>query len=81
MGVKIKGIEFSYEGTRRLIFDEEGKVIEHRDYFNFCSVTFCNVPIIGVFLRLLYSKFVDWKCLNLCFFLTDLQLDLILVLK
>ena len=26
MGLKIKGIEFLYEGTTILIFDEEGKV-------------------------------------------------------
>jgi len=44
MGLKIKGLEFIYEGTTRLIFDEEGKVKEHRDYFDFCSGTFGNVP-------------------------------------
>ena len=59
MGLKIKGIEFLYEGTSRLIFDEQGKVKEHRDYFDFCSGTFGNVPIIGIFLRWLYSRFVD----------------------
>jgi len=59
MGLKIKGLDFSYEGITRLIFDGEGKVIEHRDYFDFCSGTFGNVPIIGVFLRCLYSRFVD----------------------
>ena len=31
MGLKIKGLEFLYDGTTRLIFDEEGKVKEHRD--------------------------------------------------
>ena len=25
MGLKIKGLEFIYKGTTRLIFDEEGK--------------------------------------------------------
>ena len=59
MGLKIKGIEFIYDGTTRLIFDKEGKVKEHRDYFDFCSGTFGNIPIIGAFLRWLYSRFVD----------------------
>ncbi|MBW3042401.1 DUF2358 domain-containing protein [Prochlorococcus marinus] len=59
MGLKIKGIEFLYYGTTRLIFDQEGKVQEHRDYFDFCSGTFGNIPVIGVFIRWLYSRFVD----------------------
>ena len=59
MGLKIKGLEFIYEGTSRLIFDEEGKVKEHRDYFDFCSGTFGKLPIIGNFLRWFYSRFVD----------------------
>ena len=59
MGLKIKGIEFVYDGTSRLIFDEVGKVKEHRDYFDFCSGTFGNIPIIGAFFRWLYSRFVD----------------------
>ena len=59
MGLKIKGLEFIYAGITRLIFDEEGKVKEHRDYFDFCSGTFGNLPIIGTFLRWLYSIFVD----------------------
>ena len=59
MGLKIKGIEFVYDGTSRLIFDEVGKVKEHRDYFDFCSGTFGDIPIIGAFFRWLYSRFVD----------------------
>tara|TARA_Y100001968_G_C18820564_1_gene464432 strand:- start:69 stop:494 length:426 start_codon:yes stop_codon:yes gene_type:complete len=59
MGLKIKGIEFLYDGTTRLKFDDEGKVKEHRDYFDFCSCTFGNVPILGQFFRWLYSLFVD----------------------
>ena len=59
MGLKIKGIEFVYDGTSRLIFDEVGKVKEHRDYFDFCSGTFENIPIIGAFFRWLYARFVD----------------------
>tara|TARA_B100000214_G_C23954888_1_gene622302 strand:- start:1360 stop:1785 length:426 start_codon:yes stop_codon:yes gene_type:complete len=59
MGLKIKGLEFLYNGTTRLIFDENGKVKEHRDYFDFCSGTFGKVPIIGRFFKWLYSRFVD----------------------
>tara|TARA_Y100001968_G_scaffold260896_1_gene248614 strand:- start:133 stop:558 length:426 start_codon:yes stop_codon:yes gene_type:complete len=59
MGLKIKGLEFIYEGTTRLIFDQEGKIKEHRDYFDFCTGTFGNIPFIGGFFRWLYSRFVD----------------------
>ena len=59
MGLKIRGIEFLYYGTTRLIFDEEGKVKEHRDYFDFCSGTFGKIPVIGSFFNWLYSKFAD----------------------
>ena len=59
MGLKIKGIGLIYDGTTRLIFDDEGKVKEHRDYFDFCSGTFGKVPVIGAFFRWLYSRFVD----------------------
>jgi hypothetical protein len=33
MGLKIKGIEFVYPGTTRLLFNSEGKICDHRDYF------------------------------------------------
>ena len=59
MGLKIRGLEFIYDGTTRLIFDNYGKVIEHRDYFDFCKGTFGNIPVIGSFLRWLYARFVD----------------------
>ena len=59
MGLEIKGLECLYDGTKRLIFDEEGKVKEHRDYFDFCSGTFGNIPVIGSFFRWLYSRFID----------------------
>ncbi len=59
MVLKIKGLEFLYDGTTRLIFDQEGKVKEHRDYFDFCSGTFGKIPVIGAFFRWLYSRFVD----------------------
>ena len=48
MGLKIIGKEFIYPGTTRLKFGENGKVIEHRDYFDFCGPTFGPVPILSL---------------------------------
>ena len=59
MGLKIMGKEFIYPGTTRLIFSENGLIQEHRDYFDFCGPTFGPVPILGAFIRWLYSRFVS----------------------
>ena len=59
MGLKIKGIEFIYPGVSRLKMNSEGKVISHRDYFDFIGPTFGPVPVLGGFVRWLYRKFVD----------------------
>ena len=59
MGLKIMGKEFIYPGTTRLIFAENGLIQEHRDYFDFCGPTFSPVPILGNFIKWLYSKFVS----------------------
>ena len=59
MGLKIMGKEFIYPGTTRLIFSEDGLIQEHRDYFDFCGPTFGPVPILGSFIRWLYSRFVS----------------------
>jgi len=59
MGLKIMGKEFIYPGTTRLIFAENGLIKEHRDYFDFCGPTFGPVPILGSFIRWLYSRFVS----------------------
>ncbi len=59
MGLKIKGIEFIYPGTTRLLFNDEGKIVDHRDYFDFVGPTFEPVPLIGGFVRWLYSRFVS----------------------
>ena len=59
MGLKIMGKEFIYPGTTRLIFAEDGLIKKHRDYFDFCGPTFGPVPILGPFIRWLYSKFVS----------------------
>ena len=53
------GKEFIYPGTTRLLFDQNGLIKEHRDYFDFCGPTFGPVPILGPFIRWLYSKFVS----------------------
>ena len=59
MGLKIMGKEFIYPGTTRLLFDKNGLIQEHRDYFDFCGPTFGPVPILGPFIRWLYRKFVS----------------------
>ncbi len=59
LGLKIMGKEFIYPGTTRLIFAENGLIKEHRDYFDFCGPTFGPVPILGTFIRWLYSRFVS----------------------
>ena len=59
MGLKIKDIEFIYPGVSRLKMNSEGKIISHRDYFDFIGPTFGPVPVLGGFVRWLYRKFVD----------------------
>ena len=59
MGLKIMGKEFIYPGTTRLIFSKNGLIKEHRDYFDFCGPTFGPLPILGPFIRWLYSKFIS----------------------
>lgn len=58
MGLKIKGIEFVYPGTIRLLFNHDGKIYDHRDYFDFVGPTFSPVPLLGSFVRWLYGRFV-----------------------
>ncbi|MCP9820963.1 nuclear transport factor 2 family protein [Synechococcus sp. Cruz-9H2] len=59
MGLKIKGIEFVYPGTTRLRIGADGKIVEHRDYFDFVGPTFEPVPVLGGFVRWLYRRFVS----------------------
>jgi hypothetical protein len=59
MGLKIKGIEFIYPGTTRLRIGADGKIVEHRDYFDFVGPTFEPVPVLGGFVRWLYRLFVS----------------------
>ena len=59
MGLKIMKKEFIYPGTTRLIFDDNGLIKEHRDYFDFCGPTFAPIPVLGTFIKWLYSKFVS----------------------
>lgn len=58
MGLKIKGIEFIYPGTSRMLIGADGKIVEHRDYFDFVGPTFEPVPVVGGFVRWLYRRFV-----------------------
>ena len=59
MGLKIMGKEFVYQGVTKLIFGKNGLIKEHRDYFDFCGPTFGPLPIVGPFIRWLYSKFIS----------------------
>ncbi|PZV04963.1 MAG: transcriptional regulator [Cyanobium sp.] len=59
MGLKIKGIEFIYPGTTRLRLGADGRIVEHRDYFDFVGPTFEPVPVVGGFVRWLYRRFVS----------------------
>ncbi|MEB3242576.1 MAG: nuclear transport factor 2 family protein [Cyanobacteriota bacterium] len=58
MGLKIKGIEFVYPGSSRLLLNGEGKIRDHRDYFDFVGPTFTPVPVVGSVVRWLYGRFV-----------------------
>jgi hypothetical protein len=58
MGLKIKGIEFIYPGCSRLLLNDDGKITDHRDYFDFVGPTFGPVPVLGGFVRWLYGRFV-----------------------
>jgi len=57
-GLKIKGLLFLYPGTTRLLFNAQGLIRDHRDYFDFVGPTFAPVPVIGGFVRWLYGRFV-----------------------
>ncbi|MEN9861121.1 MAG: hypothetical protein RLZZ515_1603 [Cyanobacteriota bacterium] len=59
MGLKIKGIEFVYPGTTRLLLNDAGLIVDHRDYFDFVGPTFEPVPVLGGFVRWLYKRFVN----------------------
>jgi hypothetical protein len=59
MGLKIKGMEFVYPGTTRLRIGPDGKIVEHRDYFDLVGPTFAPVPVVGGFVRWLYRRFVS----------------------
>ena len=59
MGLKIQGIEFIYPGATRLVLDNSGKIVKHRDYFDFIAPTFGPVPVVGPFIRWFYKRFVS----------------------
>ena len=59
MGLKIKGVEFIYPGTTRLVFGRDGRIVKHRDYFDFVGPTFGPVPILGSLTRWIYKRFVS----------------------
>ena len=59
MGLKIKGVEFIYPGTTRLVFGENGLIVKHRDYFDFVGPTLGPVPILGPVVRWIYKRIVS----------------------
>ena len=58
MGLKIKWIEFIYPGVTRLQLGADGRIEDHRDYFDFVGPTFEPVPVVGGFVRWMYRRFV-----------------------
>lgn len=56
---RCKGIEFLYLGATRLLPNEEGRICDHRDYFDFIAPTFGLVPVLGGIVRWLYARFVS----------------------
>jgi len=58
MGLKIKGIEFVYPGVTRVLFGSDGRIVDHRDYFDFVGPTFEPVPVIGGYVRWVSRRFV-----------------------
>ena len=59
MGLNIRGVEFIYPGTTRLVFGRDGRIVKHRDYFDFVGPTFGPVPILGSLTRWIYKRFVS----------------------
>ena len=59
MGLKIKGVEFIYPGTTRLVFGDDGRIVKHRDYFDFVGPTFVPVASVGPVVRWVYTRFVS----------------------
>ena len=57
-GLKIMGKEFIYPELR-LLFGENGLIKEHRDWALISAAQLGPVPILGPFIRWLYSKFVS----------------------
>lgn len=56
MGLRIKGIEITYTGATRLIFNDQGRIIDHHDYFDLVGPTVAQVPVIGACTRWLYKR-------------------------
>jgi hypothetical protein len=57
MGLRIRGRKFTSHGTSRLLFGADGKILDHRDYFDVVGPTFAPLPMLGPFTRWLYRRF------------------------
>jgi hypothetical protein len=57
MGLRICGMKLTYHGTSRLRFRADGKILDHRDYFDVVGPTFAPLPMLGRFTRWIYRLF------------------------
>lgn len=46
----------SFEGLSRISFDEEGKVREHKDYWDAASNIYEHLPLVGMLLRFIKRR-------------------------
>ncbi len=53
----IKGTRYVVQGASRLLFDEQGKVMDHRDYWDPAEELWGKMPIIGGVVTWLRERF------------------------
>ncbi|GGP26119.1 nuclear transport factor 2 family protein [Silvimonas amylolytica] len=53
----IRGAQYVVQGASRLLFDQEGKVMDHRDYWDPAEDLWGKMPIIGGAVTWLRSRF------------------------
>jgi limonene-1,2-epoxide hydrolase len=52
----LKGRSMAIEGASRLVFGEDGRVVDHRDYWDATDL-FLQLPLLGTMVRLLKKRF------------------------
>jgi hypothetical protein len=53
----LNGKEYLIHGTSHIVFDEEDKVVIHRDYWDAAEELWAKIPILGKFIQWLRKKF------------------------